>query len=172
MYKYVLTHQPNLVSLYALGQWVICMLLANSFPRGRLLVVVWRHILGLSRATDRDPTSRSHPHEAFGSPPDLAPNSSPKLALGSPRALGLGSPLEQASVSLLEPASGSSPAGAAGICHLASHYKIHMARVQTRGTVRSGKEAQGYWSLADPIGPKVEPYDPKQWSLAVRALAA
>jgi len=40
MYKYVLTHQPNLVSLYALGCWVICMLLANPFSRGRLLVVV------------------------------------------------------------------------------------------------------------------------------------
>jgi hypothetical protein len=40
MYKYVLTHQPNLVSLYALGRWVIYMLLANPFPWGRLLVVV------------------------------------------------------------------------------------------------------------------------------------
>jgi hypothetical protein len=40
MYKYVLTHQPNLVSLYALGRWVICMLLTNPFPLGRLLVIV------------------------------------------------------------------------------------------------------------------------------------
>jgi len=31
MYKYVLTHQLNLVSLYALGRWVACMLLANPF---------------------------------------------------------------------------------------------------------------------------------------------
>jgi hypothetical protein len=40
MYRYVLTHQSNLVSLYALGRWVIYMLLAYPFPRGRLLVVV------------------------------------------------------------------------------------------------------------------------------------
>jgi hypothetical protein len=40
MYKYVLIHQPNLVSLYALGRWVIYMLLANPFPWRRLLVVV------------------------------------------------------------------------------------------------------------------------------------
>jgi hypothetical protein len=39
MYKYVLTHQPNLVSLYS-GCWVICMLLANPFRWGRLLVIV------------------------------------------------------------------------------------------------------------------------------------
>jgi hypothetical protein len=29
MSKYVLTHQPNLVNLYALGRWVACDLLAN-----------------------------------------------------------------------------------------------------------------------------------------------
>jgi hypothetical protein len=40
MYKYVLTYQPNLVSLYALGRWVSCMLLANPFPLGRLLIVI------------------------------------------------------------------------------------------------------------------------------------
>jgi len=40
MYRYVLTHQLNLVNLYRLGCWVICMLLADTFPRGRLLVVV------------------------------------------------------------------------------------------------------------------------------------
>jgi len=42
---YVFTHQPNLVQLYALGRRVICILLTNSFPQGRLLAFVWRHIL-------------------------------------------------------------------------------------------------------------------------------
>jgi len=40
MYKYVLTHQLNLVSPYPLGRWVICMLLANPFPQGRLLIAI------------------------------------------------------------------------------------------------------------------------------------
>jgi hypothetical protein len=37
MYKYVITHQPNLVRLYALGRRVICTLVAIPFRR---------HILG------------------------------------------------------------------------------------------------------------------------------
>jgi hypothetical protein len=49
MYTYVLTHQSNLVSLYALGCWVICMLLADPFPQGRLLVVVLKHIMWATR---------------------------------------------------------------------------------------------------------------------------
>jgi hypothetical protein len=40
MYKYVLTHQPNLVSLYAMGRWVACMLLVNPVRRRRLLIVI------------------------------------------------------------------------------------------------------------------------------------
>jgi hypothetical protein len=48
MYKYVLTHQPNLVGLYALGRWVARMLLAYPFRRVRLImmIVIRKHILG------------------------------------------------------------------------------------------------------------------------------
>jgi hypothetical protein len=46
MSKYVLTHQPNLVNLYALGRWVAYDLLANASRWGRLLIIIWKHILG------------------------------------------------------------------------------------------------------------------------------
>jgi hypothetical protein len=45
MSKYVLTHQSNLVNLYALGCWVACDFLANSSPWGSLLIIIWKHIL-------------------------------------------------------------------------------------------------------------------------------
>jgi hypothetical protein len=46
MSKYVLTHQPNLVNLYVLDPWVACDLLANPSRWWRLLIIIWKHILG------------------------------------------------------------------------------------------------------------------------------
>jgi hypothetical protein len=43
MYKYVLTHQPNLVGLYALDRSARS---SPTLPRGRLLVVAEKHIMG------------------------------------------------------------------------------------------------------------------------------
>jgi len=86
MHKYVFTHQPNLVWLYALGRRVICMLLANSFPRGRLLAFVWRHILRAIKG------SESNIAKSPSWPLDPAPGSPLKFALGSPSDPTSGSP--------------------------------------------------------------------------------
>jgi hypothetical protein len=75
MYKYVLTHQPNLVSLYAPRQ---------PLPPGE---AADRHLKaypgGYQGPTNRDPTSQRPPHGASGSPPYLAPDSHQKAAPGS-----------------------------------------------------------------------------------------
>jgi len=139
MYKYVLIHQPNLVSLYALGH-----LHAPRQPlplgeaAGRRLKAYPVDYWG---ATDQDPTWRIPHHGASGSPPDPALDSPQKAAPGSPPAVGSGSPLDLTSVSPLKPASGPSlepasvsrPAGLAGARNPASHYKSHMAQVHTGG---------------------------------------
>jgi hypothetical protein len=66
MYKYVLTHQPNLVSLYALGRL--------RAPRQPLppREAVGHHLKaypgGYRGPTARDPTSQRPPHGESGSP--------------------------------------------------------------------------------------------------------
>lgn len=97
MYKYVLTYQPNLVSLYVLGRLHAP---RQPLPPGE---AADRHLkaylMGYWGPTYRDPTSRSPPHGASDSPPDLtldypvkvAPLSPPKSKLGSPQAPSPGS---------------------------------------------------------------------------------
>jgi len=107
MYKYVLTHQPNLVSLYALGRLHAP---RQPLPPGE---VANRHLKvyhgGYRGPTDRDPTSQSLLHGASGSPPDLAPDSPQQAAPGSPPKLEPGSPQTPCPGSLLVPESVSLP---------------------------------------------------------------
>jgi hypothetical protein len=69
MSKYVLTHQPNLVNLYALGRWVACDLLPNASRWGE---TAHHHLKaypgGYRGPNDRDPTSQRPPHGESGSP--------------------------------------------------------------------------------------------------------
>jgi hypothetical protein len=73
MSKYVLTHQPNLVNLYALGRL--------RPPRQRLpLGEAAHHHLkaytgGYRGPNDRDQTSQRPPYGESSSPPDLASDS-------------------------------------------------------------------------------------------------
>jgi hypothetical protein len=90
MYKYVLTHQPNLISLYALGRLHAP---RQPLPPGE---AVDRHLKAYPRGyrgpTDRDPTSQRPPHGASSSPPYLAPDSHQKATHGSPQKATHGSP--------------------------------------------------------------------------------
>jgi hypothetical protein len=114
MYKYVLTHQPNLISLYALGR-----LHAHRQPLPPEEAAD-RHLKaypgGYRGPTNRDQTSQRPPHGASGSPPYLASDSHQKAAPGSPQAPG--------PVSLPVPASASPPVVTAGTCHPVSHYQV------------------------------------------------
>jgi len=125
IYKYVLTHQPNLVSLYALGHLHAP---RQPYPSGE---VAGRHLKtypgGYRGLANRDPTSQSPPHGASDSPQKARPGSPPKLEPGSPQVLGPSSPPEPASVSPPEPASAFPPAMVAKTYHHVSHYQIHMA---------------------------------------------
>jgi hypothetical protein len=83
MYKYVLTYQPNLISLYSLGR-----LHAPCQPLPPEKAV--DHHLRAYRGgywgpTDRDLTSQRPPYGASSSLPYLAPDSHQKAAHGSPQ---------------------------------------------------------------------------------------
>jgi hypothetical protein len=71
MYKYVLTHQPNLVSLYALGRLHAP---RQPLPPGEAANFHLKAYPGGYRGpTDQDPTSQSPPHGASSSPPQIWP---------------------------------------------------------------------------------------------------
>jgi len=107
MYKYVLIHQPNLVSLYALGRLHAP---RQPLPLGE---AADRHLkaypVGYRGPTDRDPTSQRPPHGASGSPPYLALDSHQKAAPGSPQKAAPDSPHKPALVSPLALGPGSLP---------------------------------------------------------------
>jgi hypothetical protein len=82
MYKYILTHQPNLISLYALGRLYAP---RQTLPLGEAADCHLKAYLGGYRGpTDRDTTLQSPPHGASGSPPDPAPDYHLKVAPVSP----------------------------------------------------------------------------------------
>jgi hypothetical protein len=124
MCKYVLTHQLNLISLYALGH--LHAPREPIPPREAADRRLKAYPGGYRGATDR----------VSNSPPDPAPDSPQKTEPGSPWAVGLGSPPDPTSVSPLEPtfgfppepASVSRPAGSAGTRNLASHYQCPWRR--------------------------------------------
>jgi hypothetical protein len=96
MYKYVLTHQPNMVNLYALGCWVAGSPACSSptpFRRGRLLIIIWKHILGaIGGQLIETPTSQRPPHGASGSPKIRHLNLPRKRHLALPRNWSLSPP--------------------------------------------------------------------------------
>jgi len=82
MYKYVFTHQPNLVSLYTLGRLHAP---RQPLPPGEDADRHLKACPGDYRGpTNPNPTSQSPPQGASGFPPNLAPDSPHKVASGSP----------------------------------------------------------------------------------------